>query len=114
MVDISKYKQTLNNIREDIVNELVSIMKKHDRKEVVDIYELVDDTPTVIDGSEVDDIYTLDFIRVVDGTKPYLIFGCSSSYDSEDVTSNDISIDNLVDILDWVVSYEKWLFESED
>ena len=114
MVDISKYKQTLNNIRAEIVNELVSIMKKHDRKEVVNIYELVDDTPTVIDGSEVDDIYTLDFIRVVDGTKPYLIFGCSSLYDSEKVKSKNISIDNLIEILDWVLSNEKWLFESED
>lgn len=112
MANISKFRQTLKNIRVESVKELVSIMKKHDRKEV-DTYEF-DNTPIVIDSNMVDDTYTLDSIRVVDGTEPYLIFGCSSSYDNEDVTSNDISIDNLVEILDWVVTYEKWLFENED
>jgi hypothetical protein len=111
MANISKFRQTLNDIRVEAVKELVSIMKKNDRKEV-DTYEF-DDTPIVIDGKEVDDTSTLDIIRVVDGTEPYLVFGCSSSYDCEDVTSHNISIENLVEILDWVVSYEKWLFESE-
>jgi hypothetical protein len=95
MANISKFRQTLKDIRVEAVKELVSIMKKHDRKEV-------------------DDTCTLDNIRVVNGTEPYLIFGCSSSYDCEDVTSNDISIDNLIEILDWVLSNEEWLFESEE
>jgi hypothetical protein len=111
MANISKFRQTLNDIRVEAVKALVSIMKKHDRKEV-ETYEF-DDTPIVIDSKEVDDTSTLDSIRVVDGTEPYLVFGCSSSYDCEDVTSHNISIENLVEILDWVVSYEKWLFESE-
>ena len=108
----NKFRQTLNDIRVEVVKELVSIMKKHDRKEV-ETYEF-DDTPIVIDSNEVDSTSTLDTIRVVNGTEPYLIFGCSSSYDCEDVTSNNISIENLVEILDWVVSYEKFIFESED
>ena len=112
MANISKFRQTLKDIRVEAVKELVSIMKKNDRKEV-ETYEF-DDTPIVIDSNEVDSTYTLDNIRVVNGTEPYLIFGCSSSYDCEDVTSNDISIDNLIEILDWVLSNEEWLFESED
>ena len=112
MANISKIRQTLNDIRVEAVKELVSVMKNHDRKEV-ETYEF-DDTPIVIDSNESDSTSTLDIIRVVDCTEPYLIFGCSSSYDCEDVTSNDISIENLVDILEWVVSYEKCLFESED
>lgn len=111
MANISKFRQTLKDIRVEAVKELVSIMKKHDRKEV-DTYEF-DDTPIVIDSNEVDDTYTLNGIRVVNGTEPYLVFDCSSSYDCEDVTSNEISIDNLIDILEWVLSNEKWLFESE-
>lgn len=111
MANISKFRQTLKDIRVEAVKELVSIMKKHDRKDV-DTYEF-DDTPIVIDSKEVDDMYTLDGIRVVNGTEPYLVFGCSSSYDCEDVTSDEISIDNLIDILEWVLSNEKWLFESE-
>ena len=112
MANISKFRQILEDIRLEAVKELVSIMEKHDCKEI-DTYEF-DDTPIVIDSDEVDNTYTLDNIRVVNGTEPYLIFGCSSSYYCEDVTSNDISIDNLVEILDWVVSNEEWLFESED
>lgn len=112
MAKNSKSKQTLKDIRIETVKELVSIMKKYDREEV-ETYEF-DDTPIVIDSNEVDDTYTLDGIRVVNGTEPYLIFSCSSSYDSEDVTSDNISIDNLVEILDWVLSNEEWLFESED
>ena len=112
MANISKFRQTLKDIRVEAVKELVSIMKTHDRKEV-DTYEF-DDTPIVIDSKEVDDMSTLDGIRVVNGTEPYLVFGCSSSYECEDVTSDEISIDNLIDILEWVLSNEKWLFESED
>ena len=108
----NKFRKTLKGIRVEVVKELVSIMKKHDRNEVL-TYEF-DDTPIVIDSNEVDSTSSLDAIRVVNGTEPYLIFGCSSSYDCEDVTSDEISIENLVEILDWVVSYEELLFESED
>lgn len=112
MDKISKFRQTLNNIRVEAVNELISIMKKHDCKDV-DTYEF-DDTPTVIDSNIADDTLTLDGIRVIEGTKPYLVFECSSAYDSENVGSNNISIDNLVEILEWVVTYEKFLFDGED
>ena len=110
---MAKFRQTMNNIRVDAVNELISIMKKHDRKEIK-TYDL-DRTPIVIEKPGVDVIYTytLNAIRVVDDTEPYLIFSCSSTYDSEEVTSNDVTISNLVNILSWVLSYETWLFESE-
>ena len=112
MDKISKFRQTLNTIRVEVVNELLNVMKKHDCKEL-DTYEF-DDTPVVIDSNIADDTLTLDGIRVIEGTKPYLVFECSSAYDSEDVASNNISIDNLVEILDWVVTYEKFLFDGED
>lgn len=113
MANISKFRQTLNDIRVEAVNELIGIMKKHNRKEI-ETYSL-DGTPIVIEKPGVDVIYnyTLDAIRVVDGTEPYLIFSCSS-YDCEDVTSNDVTVYNLANILSWVLSNEKWLFESED
>jgi hypothetical protein len=110
---MAKFRQTMNNIRVDAVNELIGIMKKHNRKEV-ETYSL-DGTPTVIEKPGVNVIfnYTLDAIKVVDGKEPYLIFSCSS-YDCEDVTSNDVTIYNLVNILSWVLSNEEWLFENED
>lgn len=112
MDKISKFRQTLNTIRVEAENELINVMKKHNCKEV-DTYEF-DDTPVVIDSNNADDTLTLDGIRVIEGTKPYLVFECSSSYDSEDVSSINISIDNLVEILEWVVTYENFLFDGED
>ncbi len=112
MDKISKFRQTMNTIRVEVVNELLNVMKKHNCKEV-DTNEF-DDTPTVIDSNIADDALTLDGIRVIEGTKPYLVFECSSAYDSEDVASNNISIDNLVEILEWVITYEKFLFDGED
>lgn len=114
MANISKFKQTLKDIRVKSVKELISIMKRHDRKEVETVE--FDDTPIVIEkhmGTHIY-VYTLDAIRVVDDTEPYLIFSCSSSYDDEDVTPNDITISNLVEILNWVQLNEEWLFENED
>lgn len=110
---MAKFRQTMDNMRVEAVNELIRIMKKHDRKEIK-TYDL-DRTPIVIErpGVDVIYIYTLNAIRVVDSTEPYLIFSCSSTYDSEEVTSNDVTIHNLVNILSWVLSYEEWLFESE-
>ena len=114
MPSISEIRRTLKKIRVEAVNELVSIMKKHDRKEIETVE--FDDTPIVIEknmGIHIY-VYTLDAIRVVDDTEPYLIFSCSSSYDDEDVTPNDVTISNLVEILNWVISNEEWLFENED
>ena len=108
------FRQKLKDIRVETVKELVSIMKKHDHKEVK-AYGF-DDKPVVIEkkmGAYIY-IYTLNAIRVVDDTEPYLIFCCSSSYDNKDVTPNDVTTSNLVDILNWVESNKEWLFERED
>ena len=110
--DLNTIRVELNTIRVEVENELLNVMKKHNCKEV-DTNEF-DDTPVVIDSNIADDTLTLDGIRVIEGTKPYLVFKCSSAYDSEDVASNNISIDNLVEILEWVITYEKFLFDGED
>ena len=105
---MKKYKNALNNIRKEIVAELIAIMKKYNCDEV-DTYEL-DSTPIVIDGATYDEGYTLDSIILMDGTKPYLVFCCSSSYDDDRIDSNNVSIDNLADILEWVKENENDMF----
>lgn len=105
---MKKYRNALNNIRKEIVTELISIMKKYNLEDV-DTYEL-DSTPIVIDGATFDEGYTLDSIILIDGINPYLVFCCSSTYDDDRIDSNNISIDNLVDILEWVKENEKDIF----
>lgn len=112
MKTISELQNTIREVRNEVVNAIVSIMSKNNRKEVY-TYEF-DSTPIIIDSNDCDDTYTLDAIRVVEGTTPYVIFSCSSSYSNDDVSSNSISTDNLIDVLEWITDNEKSLFESED
>lgn len=89
------------------VKELINIMAKHDWTSV-DTY-VCDDTPIIIEGNDCDDTYALDNISV-DGNK--LIFSCSSAYENEEITSDEISTDILIEILEWVKDNEDELFED--
>ena len=72
-----------------------------------------DNTPIIIDSNDCDETYTLDAIKVVEGTTPYVIFSCSSAYANDYVSSDRISIDNLMDVLEWITDNEEELFEGE-
>ena len=95
---------------ENAVKELINIMDKHDCS-MVETYEY-DDTPILIEGNDWDDTYALDCISV-EGDN-LLIFSCSSPYESEEeeVTSDEISTDILIEILEWVKDNEDELFED--
>lgn len=95
---------------ESAVKELIKIMDKHDCS-MVETYEL-DETPIVIEGDDWEDTYALDCISV-EGDN-LLMFSCSSPYegDEEEVTSDEISTDILIEILEWVKDNEYELFED--
>ena len=112
MKTISELQNTINEVRNEAVNAIISIMSKNNRKEVY-TYEF-DCTPIIIDSNDCDETYTLDAIRVVEGTTPYIIFSCSSSYDNNEVTSGNTSTDNLLYVLEWITDNEESLFENED
>mgnify|MGYP003412638313 FL=1 len=112
MKTISELQNTINEVRNEAVNAIISIMSKNNRKEVY-TYEF-DSTPIIIDSNDCDETYTLDAIRVVEGTTPYIIFSCSSSYDNNEVTSGNTSTDNLLYVLEWITDNEESLFENED
>ena len=108
MASCSKFKPMLIVIR---VKQIIKIMNKHNRSEV-DTYEF-DDTPIILDSTYYEDCFTLDHIKVIEGTNPYLVFECSSSMSNQDVRSCDISADNLVAVLDWLVENEEYVFSIE-
>lgn len=92
---------------ENAVKELIAIMDKHDCS-MVETYECDD---TLIISEDGDDAYALDFISV-EGDN--LIFSFSSPYeDEEEVTSDEISTDTLIEILEWVKDNEDELFDWE-
>ena len=112
MASCSKIKTMLTDIRVDAVKQIIKMMNKHNRSEV-DTYEF-DDTPIILDSDYYEDCFTLDHIKVIEGTNPYLVFECSSSMSNQDVRSCDISADNLVAVLDWLVENEEYVFSVEE
>ena len=112
MKTISELKNTIKEVRNEAVNAIINIMTKNNCKEV-ETYEF-DNTPIIIDSNDCDDIYTLDAVKVVEGTTPYVIFSCSSAYTNDYISSDRISIDNLMDVLEWINDNEENLFESEE
>lgn len=91
---------------ENAVKELIAIMDKHDCS-MVETYECDD---TLIISEDGDDAYALDFISV-EGDN--VIFSFSSPYEDEEeeeVTSDEISTDTLIEILEWVKDNEDELF----
>ena len=91
---------------ENAVKELIAIMDKHDCS-TVETYECED---TLIISEDGDDAFALDFISV-EGDN-LLIFSCSSPYEGEEeeITSDEISTDILIEILEWVKDNEDELF----
>ena len=94
---------------ENAVKELIAIMDKHDCS-TLETYECDD---TLIISEDGDDAYALDFISVEDDN--LLIFSFSSPYEDEEeeVTSDEISTDTLIEILEWVKDNEDELFDWE-
>lgn len=92
---------------ENAVKEIIKIMDKHDCS-MVETYACED---TIIINEDGDDAYALDCISV-DGDN--LIFYCSSPYEGEveEVTSDEISTDILIEILEWMKENEDELFED--
>lgn len=94
---------------ENAVKELIAIMDKHDCS-MVETYEC-DYTPILIASEDWDNTYALDCISVEENN--LLIFSCSSPYESDEVTSDEISTDILIEILEWVKDNEDELFDWE-
>ena len=94
---------------ENAVKELIAIMDKHDCT-MVETYEC-DYPPILIAGEDWDNTYALDCISVEENN--LLIFSCSSPYESDEVTSDEISTDILIEILEWVKDNEDELFDWE-
>lgn len=97
-----------SNEHVNAVKELINIMNKHECS-LVEAY-VCDDTPILIEGDDCDDTYELDSISV-EGDN-LLIFSCSSAYENEEITSEEISTDILIEILEWVKDNENELFED--
>lgn len=105
------FMEEVNSMRKVINENLISLLEEHNVK-YIDCF-IIGDTPAVIDSYKNSDTFTLDTIvlhKNSNGT--YIEFESSNSYTNEYSYVEDIGIERLIDIYDWVKANEKELFED--
>jgi hypothetical protein len=107
---IKDFKERCNEIRSEIFDAIVSLMNKHNTKVVsCDL----SDTPIIIYDSYCDDnIHTLDDIILCDNDN-IIKFGCSSCFSNTYAYINDLDIELLIDVFEWVIENEDEIFDED-
>jgi hypothetical protein len=103
--------EEVNTMRKVINENLISLLEEHNVK-YIDCFP-IRDTPIVIDCPKDSDTFTLDTIVLHKNSNGnYIEFVSSNSYTDEYSFIEDIGIERLIDIYDWVKANEKELFED--
>jgi hypothetical protein len=105
---IEEFRKHCADIRLDIFNAIVSLMNKHNTNNVnCDL----SDTPIIIYDSYCEDnIHTLDEIVLCDND--YIKFGGSSCYSNTYVYMNDMDIELLIEVYEWLIKNEDEIFNE--
>jgi hypothetical protein len=105
------FMEEVNRMRKVIKENLISLLEEHNVN-YIDCF-LIGDTPIIINSFKDSDTFTLDTIvlhKNSNGT--YIEFVSGNSYTNEYSLIEDIGIERLVDIYDWIKANEKELFED--
>lgn len=111
LIATAPFMEEVNKMRKAINENLISLLEEHNVK-YIDCF-ILDGTPAVIDSYKNSDTFTLDTIvlhKNSNGT--YIEIESSNSYTNEYSLVEDIAIERLIDIYDWVKANEKELFED--
>lgn len=111
LIATAPFMEEVNNMRKAINENLISLLEEHNVK-YVDCFP-IGGTPIVIKAFKDSDTFTLDTIvlhKNSNGT--YIEFVSGNSYINEYSLVEDIAIERLIDIYDWVKANEKELFED--
>lgn len=111
LIATAPFMEEVNSMRKAIEENLISLLEEHNVK-YIDCFP-IGDTPVVIDCSKDSDTFTLDTIvlhKNSNGT--YIEIESSNSYTDEYSLIEDIAIERLIDIYDWVKANEEELFED--
>ena len=105
------FMEEVNSMRKAINENLISLLEEHNVN-YIDCF-LIGGTPIVSDYSLGSDTFSLDTIIVhkySNGTD--VEFECTNSHTNKYVHIEDIGIERLINIYDWVKANEKELFED--
>ena len=111
---IANFRNEVKVLREKIENYLISLLETHDTNSV-DCY-VCEGCPIIIDGVSFNDDYstfTLDRINLCLGIEgQYIEFDCSNACTNESVYLDNMDIDLLIEVYEWVKANEEELFED--
>lgn len=111
LIATAPFMKEVNAMRKVIEENLVSLLEEHNVK-YIDCF-IFGNTPIVIKASKDSDTFTLDTIvlhKNSNGT--YIEIESSNSYTNEYSLVEDIAIERLIEIYDWVKANEKNFFED--
>lgn len=104
--------EKIKSMRKAIKENFIALLEEHNAK-YIDCVP-IGNNPIVSEYSIDSDTFTLDAIalhKYSNGT--YIKFESSNSYTNKDFYFEDIGIEKLIDIYDWVKENEEDLFEEE-
>ena len=111
---ITNFRNDVKILREQIENYLISLLESHNVNEVDCVG--FDDCPIIIDGVSFNDDYstfTLDRINLCLGIEgQYIEFDCSNACSNDSVYLDNMDIDLLIEVYEWVKANEEELFED--
>lgn len=111
LIATAHFMEEVNTMRKVIEENLISLLEEHNVK-YIDCF-ILGNTPIVIKAFKNSDTFTLDTIvlhKNSNGT--YIEIESSNSYTTEYSYVEDIAIERLVEIYDWVKANEKRFFED--
>jgi hypothetical protein len=112
LIATAPFMEEVNSMRKAINENLISLFEEHNVN-IIDCFP-IGDTPAVIDCSIDSDTFTLDTIVLHKNSNGnhYIEFAGSNSYTNDYFYIDDIGIERLIEIYDWVKANEEELFED--
>lgn len=113
LIATAPFMEEVNSMRKAIKENLISLLEEHNVK-YIDCY-LIGDTPALSDYSIDSGAFTLDTIvlhKYSNGTD--IEFECSNNHTNKYIHIEDVGIERLINIYDWVKANEEELFEDVD
>ena len=108
---INTLREQIANVRENIENSLLAMMRQHNMENVC--CGGCSDDPPVMSGDT--DIVILDDIELcnINGNEYILFHGCGE-YENYHITLKDMDIECLITVYEWVLENQEELFDESD
>ncbi len=101
---MKNYYKMIDNIRNDITDDIVTFIRLSGEDELFISDFSPGESPIVKEGVDDSDTYTLDSLII---EKEGIKFNCSSNWSNISVHEDNISIDNLINILEFLKAYKE-------